>query len=260
MLLSAALFAAGALSSMAQSSVYSLNVVGYVTVQVPAAPGFALLANPFTDGNGNFLTNAIVGDDGSQQYLLLPDSTTLFPWSASGSYGNSQYFYQGLGWYDPSSPSTVTNTIPPGAGWWIQSGSTNFSITFVGNVVQGTTNVSLATGFTLIGSPIPVSLPLGAATVTAGPNDPTAPTLQMYSGDSDQVYTFNNGGGYGTSPFYYQGSGWYDGNIAGGGPTNGPTIVPGQGFWFSRVQEDASPSGGTPVAGPDNWTVSFTVQ
>ena len=70
---SAALFAAGALSSMAQSAVYSQNVVGYVTVTVPAYDGvhstFAILANPFDDGKGNYLTNVISVDDGSGAIL-----------------------------------------------------------------------------------------------------------------------------------------------------------------------------------------------
>ncbi len=50
-LLCAAALAAGAVSSMAQSNVYSLNIVGYVNV--PLVTGFNLIANPLDNGTND---------------------------------------------------------------------------------------------------------------------------------------------------------------------------------------------------------------
>jgi len=244
---------------MAQPSVYSLNVVGYVTVQVPANPGFALLANPFDDGAGNFLTNVIAGDP--PNYDTVPDGTTLFPWNnAGGSYGESQSFLGGLGWIDPNVPAP-TNTIPPGAGFWIQSGGAAFTVTFVGNVQQGSPSANLGTGFTLVGSPIPLGVPVGSKgdINTAGPNDPTAPTLQMPAFDNDSIYLYNNGVGYGDTPTYLFGVGW----LAANSGTSGPTNIIGDGFWVGRAQEDQN-AAGAPATSTSNgvqaWTTTFTVQ
>jgi len=266
LLLGAALFAAGALSSMAQSSVYSLNVVGYVTIQVPPFPGFAMVANPLDDGAGNFLTNIMSGDDGSGNFAGLPDGTTVFPWNASsGGYANQATFFAGPGggW------SGATNQLPPGNGFWIQSGTADgsgvaFTVTLVGNVMQGSMSSKLGNGFTIAASQIPVALPVGSKgdINTAGPNDPTAPTLQIPAFDNDTIFLYTNNAtasGYGDDPIYFFGAGWQSATSG----TAGPTIAPGQGFWYSRGQEDLDAAGNNATStsnGVQTWAFSFTVQ
>jgi len=258
-LLSAALLAAGALSSMAQSSVYSLNVVGYVTVQIQ--PGYQILNNPLNDGNGNYLTNIMSGDNGSLMYTNLPDGTTLYPWAISGgagSYGNLQQFIGTYGWYDGANPASVTNQIAPGSGFFLYAPSAA-SVTFVGNVIQGSASSPLSAGYTLTGSQFPLSIPLGQGGITAGPNDPTAPTLQLPANDGDTAYFYaNNGTSSGYDLIQYIGTyGWYDPNYPGngaggtsdgsGGPTNGPSPSVAQGFFYFK-------------GAAATWTDSFTVQ
>ena len=118
LLLTAALVAAGVATSMAQSNVYSLNVVGYVNVPIQA--GFNMVCNPLDvgDGQGNVLTNVIGG--GNTNGTALPDSTFLYPWNGSG-YGSIQQYIGSYGWFDPNSPDgvTITNKIPPGKAFFI---------------------------------------------------------------------------------------------------------------------------------------------
>src|SRR5262245_17170046 len=71
LVLCAAALAAGALTSWAQSNVYSLNVVGYVNVPTKGGFNFNLLANPLnnTAANGNDITNLFkTAQDGDQVY------------------------------------------------------------------------------------------------------------------------------------------------------------------------------------------------
>src|SRR5258708_3205045 len=51
----AAVLAAGALSTMPQSNVYSLNIVGYANVRI--SPGNGFYANPFNHSGNNSASN-----------------------------------------------------------------------------------------------------------------------------------------------------------------------------------------------------------
>lgn len=232
LILGAAALAAGVASSMAQSNVYSLNVVGYVNVSLPA--GFNMVVNPLDDGAGNYLTNII----GNTDLNALPDGTTLYPWGGAG-YGNIQTYYQGFGWYDAATSDYSTNQVPPGAGFFLNLPSAA-TYTFVGSVTQGTTTNKLGAGFTLTGSTFPTSLPLGVA------GDGLAgQTMQLPVQDSDNVYIFNNPGGYEIYT-YYAGYGWYDPANA-TLSTNGPAPAVGQGFFTLK-------------AAANNWVQTFNVQ
>ena len=130
-LLCAAALAAGALTSMAQGNVYSLNIVGYVNV--PLATGFNLIANPLDNG-----TN---------------DLNSLFPTAALG---DTVYTFSG-GQFNPSvfisswSPDAV---IPPGIGFFYQANGP-FTNTFVGNVMTGNLTNHIAAGYSLVASQVP---------------------------------------------------------------------------------------------------------
>src|SRR5690349_15003713 len=113
-LLCCAALAAGIATSMAQSNVYSLNIVGYVNT--PIAAGFNLIANPLDNG-----TN---------------DLNSLFPGAATGDtiyLFNNGSFTSASSLFGTWSPDP---TLLPGTGIFYQAGAA-FTNTFVGNVMTG---------------------------------------------------------------------------------------------------------------------------
>jgi hypothetical protein len=140
LLLTAALAAAGALSSMAQSNVYSLNIVGYVnlTVQGSGANGkFSMVANPL-DAGTNTLANLIPNP---------PDGTFFYSWNGAG-FTITQFAF---GAWD--NPGLV---LAPGHGGFILT-TANFTNTFVGNVLTGNLTNTVPAGFQVIASQVPQS-------------------------------------------------------------------------------------------------------
>src|SRR5579859_7839113 len=136
LLLTAALAAAGALSSMAQSNVYSLNIVGYVNVTLTnGGSGFTLFANQLDfDGTGtnNTLNNVLSTN--------MPNNTTVYKFNPStGGYTASSYV-TGIGWLPDG-----TATLNPGEGAFINV-PTTATVTLVGNVLQG----NLSTPYPLV--------------------------------------------------------------------------------------------------------------
>src|SRR5580704_8349750 len=104
LLLTAALVAAGVASSMAQSNVYSLNIVGYVNIPVTKGKLY-MLNNPFDTGTGNNISNVLV-----QPYVNLTDGsdggwdgTVIYQFSQAGGYALDGY-NAGFGWL----PGTTT--------------------------------------------------------------------------------------------------------------------------------------------------------
>jgi hypothetical protein len=238
-LLSAAAVAAGVASLQAQSNVYSLNVVGYVNVTLNA--GYNAIVNPLDDGAGNLLTNVIGGGLAATNQFVLPQGTSLLPWNGNG-FGNAQTYITSYGWYDGSTENYSTNSIPPGLGMMIQlpPGSPATTITFVGNVLQGTTTNYLSAGYTLTGSTFPVAMPPGVV----GDGQPGV-TMQMPVIQGDSLVTFNNPGGFYSYTYVGTSYGWYDPNNA-NLSTNGPTIGVGQAFYM--LKQTANP-----------WVQSFSV-
>ena len=130
-LLCAAALAAGAVTSMAQSNVYSLNIVGYVNV--PLVAGFNLIANPLDNGTNtldSLFPNAGFGD-------------TVYQW-------NGTTFVSSLfaGAWSPSM------TTVPGGGIFYQAGAA-FTNTFVGNVMMGSLTNHIPAGFSIVSSQVP---------------------------------------------------------------------------------------------------------
>ena len=94
----AAILAAGLASSMAQSNVYSLNVVGYVN-KTFVAGGFTAAANPL-NGTNNSLNTIMKGTQ-------VPDNTLVFLWDAA-----LQDFSATLPSYNAAAGNWVPNAIP----------------------------------------------------------------------------------------------------------------------------------------------------
>jgi len=216
--------AAGVASSMAQSNVYSLNIVGYVNVNI--AKGFNLIANPLDDGLGD--TNVISSVLSSTN---TPDGTIVYVFNPVSGYSTETYT-AGFGWFPATTP------LPPGAGFFFDSPS-NTTVTFVGQIAAGTYTNGIAgsSSFNLIASIVPEALPLGNPGITN--------TLQLNAQDGDIVYLFDPVTGY-DAVDYTGGFGWFDTGVSGGGSTNGPTLNVAQGFFLQSTH------GG-------NWVETFSV-
>jgi len=170
LLLTAALAAAAAASSKA-ADVYSVNSVGYANVSVFAKPG---------GGNGfNLVTCPFVVADDSIQALIpsAPDQTLVYP------YNNSTHQFAGP-WTYYGAPDNVWDpdaTLPEakirhGGGAFIRTGTT-FTITFVGEVNQGspvgaTISNPLLTGYSIAASKVPQQADVSALGLSA-PADQT---------------------------------------------------------------------------------------
>ncbi len=144
--LAAAALAAGLAAAVAQSNTYSSNIVGWVNVTVPAK-GFVLVGNPLDTGS-NVLDNIL---------STAPNNITkVYDFSpATGSYTLYTKRQGHLGGDNPPVD------FSPGRGFFIQNFAvTNITITFTGEVWQGTNGVAYPAGFSILASPIPVAGPL----------------------------------------------------------------------------------------------------
>jgi hypothetical protein len=113
-------------------------------VPIAGAGGYTLIANPFDDGNGNQLTNILSS--------ALPNKSQVITWNGTGY--NTAIVKGGGIW-----GSSVS--LPPGTGFFVKNGVASSPVVtnvFVGSVIvnisSSITN-TLASGYTLAGSPIP---------------------------------------------------------------------------------------------------------
>jgi len=156
-LLSVAAIAASAISSMAQN-VYSLNIVGYATVTIPS--GYSLLANPLSAG----VTN------GANEIMPIIDGEIILTWSGT-KFTQTGYDSGFNGWVGADGQTaSVPPSLPPGQGFFFFNPAAATNVTFVGQVVPNpgqTNSISLASGYSLVGSAVP-------ATVAAITNAPVS--------------------------------------------------------------------------------------
>ena len=221
LLIAVAAIAAGVVSSQAQSNVYSANIVGYANITLPA--GYTLLNAPLSPNTTN---NA---------EALLPSLTSgdqLLVWNGGGY--DVDYFNGPGDWYNGVTFSPIAQPVlPPGRGYFYQNntGATKTN-TFVGTV--GLTNtVTLAAGYTLVGSTAPI----------AGSIESTNFNLKFTSGDQVLIW---NGGGYDVN--YFNGPGdWYNGVSF--SPIAVPSLKVGQGFFYQNNTGSAT-----------NWVENVVIQ
>jgi hypothetical protein len=224
----AAALVAGLATAVAQSNVYSLNVVGYYNVSVPQG-GLNLLANQLNT------TNNTLG-------ALIPtavDYTYIYMYS-NGAYNGNQYLSPanyGNGW---DYPNWVIN---PGQAFTIKDFNTpgGQSFTFVGEVLQGSLVNNVLTGPSAdVNLCFRSSMVPQAGTLTGD--------LKVPPEDYDYVYVWDsvaqkyNGNQY-LSPANY-GNGWDSAD------PNGPVIGVGQAFAYKKFGNNVLSS----------WIRNFTVQ
>jgi hypothetical protein len=215
-LLSAALVAAGIAAADAQQ-VYSVNAVGYVNVTL--VPGYNLLANPL-NGTNNAVTTILP---------TVPEGTSLLTWNPAINDFNQADAFVGGGWLDEFG-NTSTRQLPPGQGFFLQNNSgANASITFVGEVPQGSLSNPVNTGYGFFGSQVPQSAGLTALGFPASEGMSYSPWDKAIQ-DYGQAYVFTGGS-------------WFN---PGGDPAD-PVLGVAEGFLLSNPNP------------PVNWTRNFSV-
>jgi len=210
LLLTAAVFAAGLGASMAQ--VYSVNAVGYVNVSLPV--GFSLLANPLQQ------TNDLI----STVIPAAPDGTQVLTWNPATQHFNAAAVFDGdaLAW-------TPNISLPVGKAMFVFL-LEPATLTFVGDVRQGSLTNGVAANFNALGHMVPQSISLRSAAF------PMA--------DGDQYLTWN------PVTQHYNPAIVYDGDAdvwTGPGGNTEPTPGVAQGFFYFTL------------GGARNWVRSFSV-
>jgi len=249
------MIAAGALSAMAQSNVYSVNIVGYANIRI--GPANNLLANPFDlDGVNNadkILNHAAISDGGGN-----PGLDQFYVNTYNGVSFTSVYFEQDFtsantggavtnGWATDGGGGAqgIPPNLPPGKGFFINNTGPVVTNTFVGNVVPapGTTNsYTVGPANQLIGSRLPVAglfnspaLQVPIAALSDGGGNPGLDQfyINTYNGVSfqsvyyEQDFTSANTGGAVTNGWATDGGGGAQGTI--------PNIAIGQGFFINNT-------------------------
>jgi hypothetical protein len=133
-LLAAAILAAGIATSMAQSNVYSQNVVGYVSKAY--STGWHILANPLQATN-----NAIGNIIPNPPFFSVVYKFTGGTYSAANTFAGA--------WTDTSMQ------LAPGEGAFLYIPAGPYTNTYVGEVLQGNLTNTLIAGFNLVGTKVP---------------------------------------------------------------------------------------------------------
>jgi hypothetical protein len=194
-LLTAALVAAGVASSMAQSNVYSVNIVGYVNLTIK--PGYNLISLPLQNADLTSSVNSVLTNTSP----IFPAGDLLFTWDPVHSRYNAAIQAGGDGnWYDGSF-NPVSTPLPPGQAFFLQNTLTsNINVTLVGSVLTSNT-VPINAGYGFYGNALPIS------------GDITTNGLPV--ADNSLLYTWNPAtqkynsafNGLGTNDSAYNGSG-----------------------------------------------------
>jgi hypothetical protein len=203
LLITAAVGAAFVSSAVAQ--VYSVNAVGYVNKV--AKPGWNLMNNPLDAGADNTVVKLMPA--------TLPDGTAIYTYDGSNFILNTWEFEE---WTTPG------QVLAPGTGFFLRlPGTADVTITFVGEVKQGTLTTPLGAGFNLVGSQVPQAGKIQT-------------DLGLVPADGDSVYNYNTTtSSYDLAVFDF---GEWD-------PAE-PNVAVGEGVWVRKVQAGA-------------WTRTFSV-
>lgn len=219
LLLSAAVLAAGLAASTAQS-VFSVNAVGYVNVTLK--PGYNLIANPLNGTNNNI--NTVIP--------TAPNGSIAFKWNfASQQFAAADTFADGFGWIDNAFQLSTT-VLNPGEGFFFQNNSgADATLTFVGEVPQGTLTNVLRPNYGFYSSIVPQSAGLAAL----GFPSINGATYTVWNTASQQ---------YGATYTYADGIGWIDSSFQ----LVDPTPAVGEAFLLNN-----------PAGANVDWSRTFSV-
>jgi len=141
---------------VAQSNVYSLNVVGYYNITIPGNK-LALIANQFNTTNNTL--GALIP--------APPVNTIFYKWTTGSGYTLYQFAEFDLVWY----PDSLA-TLNPGEGGLMRNpGGTDMTLTFVGEVPQGALANPIPNGYSIRSSQVPQAGDINSLGFPAVPND-----------------------------------------------------------------------------------------
>jgi hypothetical protein len=196
-LTAAAIGVAGSMGALAQ--VYSVNAVGFINKVIPAN-SLAIIANQLTVG-GNTINEVIP---------TAPDGTIVYNYTQAGGFAiNGREF---------GAWTTPTADLKPGSAFFIaNNAATPLTITFVGEVPQGSLSTPLLAGLNLVASQVPQA---GALTAALG----------YTPADGDQVYQWDAAiNGY-KAPNGFEFGAWSGGD---------PALTVAEGFFLSKAAAGA---------------------
>ncbi len=263
-LLCAAALAAGVVGSMAQSNVYSVNIVGYANVPVATAAA-SFLANPFNLDNTNSAANVLnlpplndnlyTGNGYLNQFFLntwnghgytsvwFENDDTLDNDGASGATNG----WAGPPAYDGSVQGAIP-TLAPGLGFYIILSGSSTTNTFVGSVAPLSPTTNSLTIFTAAANAVASVLPVSGPITNAAFQFPIPPLNDnLYTGNAYlNQFFLNTWNGHGYSSVWFENDDTLD-NDGAGGATDGwagppafdgsvegqiPNISIGEGFFI----------------------------
>jgi hypothetical protein len=205
---------------MAQSNVYSLNVVGYVNVVFPSGQ-FTVFVNPLNNTN-NSIANVFPAS-------AVADGSFLYDWNSGANDWNSPVTFNN----PPGAWDAPATQITPGHGFAFFNADfgSDRTNTFVGEVIQGPFTNALNGNFqfNVVGS----SAPIGGNFTNSVAGVPVD--------DGDFLYTWNSGLNDWNSPNTFN-------NPPGAWDSPGYQIPVAMGFALFKSGANA------------NWVRNFTVQ
>jgi hypothetical protein len=246
--LSALLGALGSVSVMAQTNVYSLNVVGYINASMP--PGYSQLTCPLISSPDNTIGTVLNNASGAYIGVIVQfynPSTGGYSTDQGEAVGGRGGTLNTNGW-----ANNGTNVLAPGVACWVQNPSNvTLNATFVGTVPTGALTNSLVKGYNLVGSIVPVSGDIITNSLSTLTNYNFGDVVLVYNPATLGYNTYevaNGGRGAG-------GYGYYEGGPSDPNPPAGDWNAPGdpiitnvyQGFWYDN-------SGSTV-----NWVENYSV-
>lgn len=142
LLLTAAVSAAGVATSLAQAPVYSVNAVGYVNT--PLVAGFNLISNPLDNKAPN-------GNQIKELFKALPVNSIVYKIDG-GSFKNAT-----MDEFENVLVGAAANlTLVPGEGAFVRlPAGASATVTFVGEVPQGTLTTTINKGLQILSSKVP---------------------------------------------------------------------------------------------------------
>ena len=205
LLFTAALSAIGLSGVVGQT--FSVNVVGYITIDAPK--GLSIIANQLDNKTGNFLKDVIPA---------LPDGSTVHFFTGSN--------YHSIGYFGGYDPDGATTALTPGIGAFLDipldATDAARKLVLVGEVPQkAASNISIPNGLSFVSSATP-----RAGKVTTDLKFPTTAAL-----DGAFFYKYNNAiKNYETFGIF---GGAWDGAE--------PSVAVGEGFFFLNTSGAAQP-------------------
>jgi len=215
--LAAALSAAGVATSMAQ--VYSVNAVGYVNHTIPSQ--FSMVGNPFVTPSNTL--NALFPP------ASMPPGLGFYKFSGGGFVISILDEFE-VAWVQGMTHVGDTETLPFGDGAFLYNPGTQFTLTWVGEVAQGSPVSNPApTGFSIKSSKIPQA---GLVTTDLKFMPTPGDILQKFDSGSQSFVT------YVFDEFLSE---WFLGQVQ-----SEPSLAIAESAFFNLV-------------GPNSWNRNFTV-